>query len=202
MPQSNIGNPLYGWRIVGFIDRYLRQGIHLLRPWKIRDTFPSHIISLINHDPAFYLMRSQPSGTPPIRDNGDDHEMVYRKYFHVQTHTLHLREYYIRTIHQNPPNIVLRVLCHNEHYFLPLLLFVVFVTHKIDWSFKEKIVAITHVEHLSRLLPRMCTLTIPFPALTYRRRNATASSCTSSLNWKDNNTSSLELSSKKRHSCI
>ena len=102
-PQSNIGNPSDKWRIVGFINRDPSWGIHLLWPHKVIDSSHTHIIPLINHDPTFSLMRSCPSGPPPVRADGDDHVMVSRQYVHVQKRILLLQEDYSRTIRQNPP---------------------------------------------------------------------------------------------------
>ena len=121
-PQSNIGNPYNICMSVSFINRDPSQGIHLLCPHNIRYPLPLHIIPPINHDSVFSLMRSEPSGPPPLRAYGYDHVMASCQYGHVHEWILLLCEDYVRNIHQNPPEIAFIVCCYHEHYVLLLMI--------------------------------------------------------------------------------
>ena len=158
-PQSNIGNPLDGWRSVGFINIDPSRGIHLIRPRNVRYPLPANITPLINHDPAFFLMRSQPSGPPPVCANGDDHMMSSRQYGHVHKRILLLREYYVKTIRQNPPISSLDYVSTTDLTFLSLC-----PPSLSPWNFwhmklmdrsKKLFVAIAHAEHSSRSSPHV-----------------------------------------------
>ena len=60
-------------------------------------------------------MRSQPSGPPPVRADGDNHVMESCQYDHVRERILLLREDYVRNFCQNPPEIAFRAFLHHGH---------------------------------------------------------------------------------------
>ena len=140
-------------------------------------------------------MRSQPSGPPPVRDDVD---------YHVMAMSTNISSFSVKIIRPPPRSRIESIANTNITFFF------FWLSSFFSWNFwlmklmdcsKKLFVAITHAEHLSWLSPRMCTPTIMFPAVTQGRRNAYASSCTSYLNWKDDNTSYLASSSKKSNEC-
>ena len=130
-PQPNIGNPLGGRRSVGSINKYPSQGINPIWPRNIRNSFPAYITPLINHNHNFSLMRSQPSGPPPVRDDVD---------YHVMAMSTNISSFSVKII-RPPPKIAYRVYCQHKYYFLLLLIVVIFLvellTNEIDGLFQE-----------------------------------------------------------------